>query len=167
MIVSTPTGHFFVCGASEGPTRLNARDGALLQARVGDCNLIRLGFILPPECRLVDPHPLPAGALVPAAWAAITSEMSGEVISAAVAIAYPRDPSRPGVIMEYSARGHKEDAEGIVRRMAEEGLKMRGLEIGDIRSLAVQHRVEQIGSAFAGVVLWDGEMLKKMSVRSE
>ena len=41
--------------------------------------------------------------------------------------------------------------------MAEEGLKMRGLEVKEIRSVAVQHKVEKTGTAFASVVLWDLE----------
>jgi len=157
MIVKTPSSHFFVCGAAEGSTPSNARDGALLQGRVGEINLFRLGSIVPPGCQLVDPLPLPSGALVPSTYAVITSEIPGEVISAAVAIAYPADESRGAVIMDYSARGHKEDVEGIARRMAEEGLGARGLAVRDIRSLAVQHRVAQIGSAFAGVIFWDAE----------
>ncbi|KIH77873.1 arginine decarboxylase [Geoalkalibacter ferrihydriticus] len=152
---TTPNLHFFTCGSAEAPTRLNSLDAALLTAGLGHANLLKISSVLPPACRFSAPAVLPSGALVPAAYAAITSEMPGEVISAAVAVAYPADAAQPGVIMEYSARGHKEDIEAIVRRMAEEAMRLRGLDIREIRSLAVQHRVEKIGSAFAAVVLWN------------
>ena len=155
MIFKTPTRHFFTCGAAEGLTQANALDAARLAARVGNTNLVKISAIIPPGSELVASRELPAGALVPAACAAITSDIPGDVISAGVAAAYPADPTQTGLIMEYSSRGHKEDVEAIVRRMAQEGLKMRGQDVKEIRSIAVQHRVEKIGGVFAAVVLWD------------
>ena len=149
--------HFLTCGAAEGPTRPNALDGALLQAGVGNVNLVRISSVVPPGSRFVEPAPLAAGTIVPAAYATITSELPGEVISAGVAVAYPRDESLPALIMEYSAAGHKEDIEAIVRRMARESLARRDQAVGDIRSIAVQHKVKTLGTAFAAVVLGDGK----------
>lgn len=157
MIFKTPTSHFLTCGSAEGRTKLNSFDGALLASNIGNTNLVKMSSIIPPGCTRVEPHALPQGALVPVAYAAITSDMPGEVISAGVAAAYPQDSSQAGLIMEYSSRGHKEDIEGIVRHMAAEGLAMRGQEVADIRSIAVQHKVETIATAFAAVVLWDLE----------
>jgi arginine decarboxylase len=79
------------------------------------------------------------------------------MICAAVAGAWPKDPAKPGLIMEYHAHGHREDAESVVRRMAEEGMKKRGWEIREIKSLAIDHKVDTIGAVFAAVVLWDAE----------
>ena len=149
--------HFLTCGAAEGPTRPNALDGALLQAGVGNVNLVRISSVVPPGSRFVEAAPLAAGTIVPAAYATITSELPGEVISAGVAVAYPRDESLPALIMEYSAAGHKEDIEAIVRRMAQESLARRDQAVGDIRSIAVQHKVKTLGTAFAAVVLGDGK----------
>ena len=155
MLMKTPTTHFFACGSSEGYTQLNSFDGALLKAGIGNTNLVKMSSIVPPGCKMVEAHPLPQGALVPVAYASICSDMPGEVISAGVAAAYPADEKQAALIMEYSSRGHKADIESIARKMAEEGMKMRGLEIKEIRSIAVQHKVEKIGTAFAAVVLWD------------
>ncbi len=157
MLFKTPTSHFFSCGSSEGTTALNSFDGALLQANIGNTNLIRVSSMIPPRCRLFEPHTLPQGALVPAAYASITSEQPGEIISAAIAAAYPKDKKQAGLVMEYASQGSKEEIEAVACRMAEEGLMMRGLEVKNIRSIAVQHRVERIGTAFAAVVLWDLE----------
>lgn len=153
MPFATTKNHFFTCGAAEGITPRNSRDAALLIARIGNVNVVRVGSVVPPGSAFIEPRELSPGDLVPAVCAAITSEMPGEIISAGVAVAYPAEPGIPGMIMDYSAPGHKADIEAIVRRMAEEALRTRNLAVGEIRSLSVQHRVEKIGSAVAAVVL--------------
>jgi len=155
MIFKTPTTHFFTCGSAEGDTQFNSFDGALLAAKIGNANLVKLRAIIPPKSKLVEPLELPLGALVPVTYAAITSDLPGEIVSAGIAAAYPTDEEKSGFIMKYSARGHKEDIEAIVRRMAEESLKTRGLDVKEIRSISVQHKVENIGTALAAVILWD------------
>lgn len=157
MIIKTPTTHTFVTGSSEGYTPLNAFDGALLAAGVGNTNLVKMSSIVPPGTKEVPVAALklPPGALVPIAYAAMESDIPGSMICAAVAAAWPVESDRPGLIMEYHAHGHREDAEAVVRRMAEEGMKKRGWAIREIRSAAIDHKVEKIGAAFAAVVLWD------------
>lgn len=156
MVIPTPTTHTFVTGASEGFTPLNAFDAALLDAGVGNTNLFRMSSIIPPGTQEVPVSELalPAGALVPTAYASMQSDIPGSIICAAAAAAWSDDPSRPGLIMEYHAHGHREDAEAVVRRMAEEGLKARGWQVHRIQSVSIDHRVSKIGAVFAGVVLW-------------
>lgn len=156
MVFKTPTKYYFVTGSSEGYSSLNAFDGALLDAKIGNTNLVRMSSILPPKCEEIEViEQLPYGALVPVAYASMTSSGAGEIISSAVAIAYPVDENKPGLIMEYSARGHKEDAKEIVEKMAEKGMNMRHEKIKEIRSMSVEHKVEHIGATFAAIVLWD------------
>jgi len=146
-----PKRFFLTCGRGEGSTPLNAFDAALLDAGIGDLNIVKVSSILPPGCKegvtRLDP-----GSIVPAAFAYIISEIPGEVISAAVAVAIPEDPEQPGLIMEYSARGHREEAEAIVRRMAEEGMALRSRAIRDVKSCAVEFKVKRIGAVLAAVV---------------
>ena len=157
MIIKTPTSHTFVTGSSEGYTPLNAFDGALLAAGVGNTNLVKMSSIVPPGTRevAISELVLPPGALVPIAYAAMESDIPGSMICAAVAAAWSTDPAKPGLIMEYHAHGHRVDAESVVRRMAEEGMRKRGWEVKTLKSVAIEHRVEKIGAAFAAVVLWD------------
>jgi len=154
VIFKAPTQYFLVSGASEGYTPLNAFDGALLQAGIGNTNIVKMSSIVPPHCKAISPIPLPPGALVPAAYACITSDIPGEIISAAVAVAFPKDRNYPGLVMEYSARGHKKEIEQIVRHMALEGMKLRSQEIRDLKSMAIEYKVKKIGAALAAVVLW-------------
>ena len=155
MITKIPTKYFLVAGSSEGMTNLNSFDGALLNAGIGNTNLIKVSSILPPKCENIEPIQIPYGAIVPIAYASITSQLEGEVIAAAVAVAIPEDDKKPGLIMEYSSRGRKEDIEEIVRNMAKHGMELRGEKIKEIKSISTQHKVTNIGTAFAGVVLWD------------
>ena len=148
----TPTRFFLTAGSSEGYTPLNAFDAALLSSGVGDVNLVKLSSIIPPACRLVERFSLMPGSLVPVAYASITSHLPGELIAAAVACALPVDPSQPGVIMEYSARGGAENAEEIVREMARQAFTTRNRELKEIVSTSVEHHVQSIGSTFAGVI---------------
>ena len=146
--------YFFVQGNAEGFTPLNAFDGALLSAGVGNTNLIKLSSILPPNAQMIEPFVLPQGDLVPVAYASKSSDITGQIISSAVAIGIPEDDSHAGVIMEYSVGGRRDTAESIVRKMAEEALIYRGLKIKRIESISAEHTVERIGATFAGVVLW-------------
>ncbi|MGA1795929.1 MAG: pyruvoyl-dependent arginine decarboxylase [bacterium] len=150
----TPRYFFFVKGAAEGYTPLNAFDGALIDAGVGNFNLVKVSSIIPPRCTEIRDHSIPPGSLVPIAYASIISDIPGEVISAAVAAALPEDDERPGLIMEYSSRGHKEEIESIVRNMAEQGMAKRGTRIARLQSVAIESKVQHIGAAFAGVMLW-------------
>ena len=134
---------------------LNAFDGALLQAGIGNTNIVRMSSIVPPHCQRVDPIPLPPGALIPAAYASIISDIPGEIIAAGIAIALPEAEDLNGLIMEYSAKGERSKIEEIVRTMAVEGMKLRGWRIKDLTSIAVECKVKKVGAALAAVVLWD------------
>ncbi len=154
MIFKTPTQYFLVSGASDGFTPLNAFDGALLKAGIGNTNIVKMSSIVPPHCKRISPIALPPGALVPAAYAAITSDIPGEIISAGIAVALPEDENQNGLIMEYSAKGEQRKIEEIVRNMAIEGMKLRAWPIKDLKSMSIECRVDKVGAALAAVVLW-------------
>ncbi len=155
MIVPTPTKYFLALGCAEGITELNAFDSALLNAGVGNTNLVRMSSILPPRCEEVESVQLPPGALVPTAYASAASKTPGDVITAAVAIAFPEDEEHPGLIMEHHGHAPRAQVEEEVRRMAEAGMAFRGKEIREIKSVAAEHVVRETGAAFAGVILWN------------
>ena len=155
MMIKTPTKYFMVTGTAEGYMELNAFDSALLDAGIGNTNLVKMSSILPPECQEIDPVTIPLGSLLPVAYSGITCSVPGEVVSAGIAIALPEDPTLNGLIMEYSAYGRSDIVEEIVTRMAKEGMDARGYAIKEIKTCVVEHRVKNKGAAFAAVVLWD------------
>ncbi|MBE3599240.1 MAG: arginine decarboxylase, pyruvoyl-dependent [Limnochordaceae bacterium] len=147
-----PTRYTLAAGAAEGVTELNAFDNALLAAGIGNLNLIRVSSILPAGARRTEYLDLPAGSLTPTAYGTLTSATPGERIAAAVAVAVSE--SGFGVIMEFTGRCTREQAEAQVRAMAEEALAGRGLAVRELHVRAVDHQVERIGCVVAAVALW-------------
>lgn len=153
MVLETPKNFTLLAGSAEGPTRLNAFDHALLAAGIGNVNLLRVSSILPPHATEVNELKIIPGQLMPTAYGTITSETEGELISAAVAVGVG-EWDEYGVIMEFSGRCGKEQAEEQVAEMARTAFLQRGREIKRIIVRASEHRVEKIGCAFAAVALW-------------
>ncbi len=140
-------------GNAEGSTSLNAFDNALLAAGIGNINLVKISSILPPA---VDVVPLPRikpGAVVPTAYAAMTSEVPGEVIAAAVGWAVPDDPALNGIIMEFHDKATRQEAERMIVHMLQEAFRARGWRIREMKVAAAEHQVERTGCALAAVTL--------------
>lgn len=154
MIIARPDKYFLVSGFAEGPTLLNAFDNALMAAGVGNTNLVRMSSILPPNCQLIQPVKLPYGALVPVAYAEESCDEAGVLVAAAVAAGIPDDPELPGVIMEHHMRADEQVCREAVIRKVEAAFEQRKYKLTDIKVASVCGKVQQIGSAFAGVVLW-------------
>ncbi|WP_048058070.1 pyruvoyl-dependent arginine decarboxylase [Methanothermococcus okinawensis] len=143
-----------VAGVGDANNPLNAFDMALLDAGIGNLNLIRISSIMPPKAEVIPLPKIPMGSLVPTAYGYQTSDVKGETVSAAISVAIPKDKELCGLIMEYEGICGKKEAEDTVRNMAKEGFEMRGWEIDKIISIASEHVVENIGCAFAAAALW-------------
>lgn len=155
-MVQTPNIFALVKGAAEGRTRLNAFDNSLIEAGVGDTNLMRMSSILPPgaEQRSITDFDLPRGGLIPLAYATIDSTTPGRYISSAIAVGIPEDEEEPGVIMEFEDHSKLENVESIVRQMVVDAFEYRNRELKEIKSIGIEHQVETCGSTFAAAVLW-------------
>ncbi len=140
-------------GRAEGGTPLNAFDNALLAAGIGNVNLIKVSSIIPPDVAIVDLPKIRPGALIPTAYATVTSDVPGQTLSAAVGYALPDDPLKPGVIMEFHDTATQRDAERAIRAMLHEAFAVRGEGIRELKVFAVEHTVERVGCALAAVVL--------------
>jgi arginine decarboxylase len=146
-------------GHAEGSTPLNAFDNALLAAGIGNVNLVKVSSILPPEVTVIGLPKLKPGALIPTAYAAMTSEVPGETIAAAVGYAVPDDPAKNGVIMEYHGHATRRQAEQAIRGMLEEAFRVRREPIRELRVFAAEHTVERVGCAVAAIALLADEDL--------
>lgn len=156
MMVNTPNIFCLVKGASEGRTRLNAFDNSLLNAGIGDTNLMRMSSILPPgaQKRPIDDLNLPPGGLIPLAYATIDSTTPGRFISSAIAVGIPEDDSQPGVIMEFEDHSKLDNVEEIARQMVIDAFEYRSRELKEIKSIGIEHKVENCAATFAAAVLW-------------
>lgn len=146
--------YFLTAGAGHASTPLNAFDAALIRAGIGDTNLIRMSSILPPGCVEIRPYELVKGSWVPVAYGELISAEPGKLISAAVAVGIPEDPSAAGLIMEHTLMGEPDACEEKARLMVREGMEIiRGIRIKEVKSIATSLMVERVGAVFAAVVL--------------
>jgi arginine decarboxylase len=149
---SIPNAVWASAGAAEGDTELNAFDNALLEARIGNLNLIRVSSVLPEGAAVLDePLTITPGSLVPTVYASHVSSRPGETIAAAIGIGVG-DASH-GMIYESHGRSRFE-AESAVRQMIDEGFTRRGLRLKNVIVRSIEHRVDRIGCTVAAAVLW-------------
>jgi len=153
-MVATPNIYKLVRGSGEGRMPLNAFDIALLNAGVGDTNLVRMSSIVPPGAEEVNDILLPKGGLIPIAYATLSSTTPGEILSAAIAVGIPEDPNEPGVIMEFEDFRPLSFVEETVRQMVVDGFEYRNRKLKSIKSLGIEHTTIKNGSVFAAAVLW-------------
>jgi len=151
-MLPTPKKFFLTAANAEGNSKLNAFDNALLKARIGNVNLLRVSSILPPGCEYDPELRIPEGSLVPTAYGSIISDVPGEIISAAVAIGLSSHAF--GVIMEYSGKCSANEAKATITRMVEEAFEVRQMRLIEIKVAAIEHIVERIGCAYAAVPMW-------------
>ncbi len=140
-------------GRAEGPTKLNAFDNALLDAEIGDVNLIKVSSILPSGTELVPVPKFPAGNMVNCVLAYTSSDVEGDLISAVVAVATSDDF---GCVVENTGINRdpediKKEAEYMVRYM----MDVRGLDIKEIIIADESHIVKKQGAVVAAVVYID------------
>ena len=145
-----------VAGRGKGHTRLNAFDGSLVSAKVGNYNLLRVSSILPPNAERVSNLDVPQGAALLIAYGFQESSELHQRVSAACAVAIPKNRDVVGVITEYEMNGTAKDTVAIVRGMAEEAMKLRGIEIAEILDVSAEIVCESDGHvcAFAGIALF-------------
>jgi len=142
-----------VSGAAEGDSELTAFDNALLKAGIGHLNLIAVTSIFPEGAALAPLPQIPTGTLTPTVYAKMVSETPGEVISSCIGVGVT---PRGGVLMEAHGPWTSQEIEDRVRKMVEEGMRVRGLDPYELHFATAEHRVERIGSAVAAAVLWRG-----------
>jgi len=150
-VLPTPKKYMVTAAGAEGTSKLNAFDNALLQAGIGNINLIRVSSILPPDAEFDADLRFPLGALVPTAYGSITSDIPGELIAAAVGVAVSETF---GVIMEFAGKCSGQEAHAAVSGMLDEVFATRGLKIVERKIAACEHRVNQVGCCLAAVPLW-------------
>jgi len=143
-----------VCGNSEGATELNAFDNALLQAGIGNLNLVKVTSIIPPFAELVELPSIEPGSLTPTVYTSLTSCNPGDTISCALGAGFPENKGDIGFIAEINMFSSARDAELHVRMMVKKGLNSRGISIGKIVCVSTEHKIEQIGCVFCAAVFF-------------
>lgn len=146
----------FVLGIGNGKDKLDSLDAALLDAGVGNLNLVKVSSILPPGCTYCATPKWVEGQTIYCAYTSPISNTKGGVILAAIAVAKPKRKNLPGVIMEYSGSVHQETGEKIVREMCVRGMRRRSIKNYEVTVKSKECIVETgYYCVFAGVILND------------
>lgn len=137
-------------GRAEGPTKLNSFDNALLDAGIGDVNLIKVSSIVSGGTKIVKLPELEGGAMINCVLAHAFSDQKGDYITAVIALAMA---DSLGCVVEHSGVNKepqeiKIEAENMVRHMME----IRGLKMKEIIVEMVSHEVVNRGSAVAALI---------------
>ena len=133
-------------------SKLNAFDRALLEAGIGNCNLVPVSSIIPAGAEECEVHEIPAGSIVFVVIARMDGS-DGEELGAGIAWAWEKD-RRFGLVVE----AHDNMDSGKLKRILDDRLmemaEVRGVELVDIK-----YRVESLkvpkgyyGSVIAALV---------------
>jgi len=137
-----PTRIVLTSGIGIGQTKLNAFDNALLNAGIGNFNLLQASSIIPPKAEIIyltkdkQEKLLPKiGSVVPTVYCHIYGERVGEKIVAVLGLGVPKNyKEHNGVIFEFAGSNvTKDKAKKLVKKMIEEAFKARNLEIEKIQ----------------------------------
>jgi arginine decarboxylase len=146
---------WIVSGTGTGNTALTAFDAAVLNAGIGNFNLVKVSSIVPPGCVLEKESPeafLNPGSIVHCAFAHGVAKRGDEPVSAAVGVALPERPDAIGVIMEIAVPSDEDEARKIVRGMCQESMEMRSLGVKEILLASAQARPPEDEDCFSVAV---------------
>ncbi|WP_418489656.1 pyruvoyl-dependent arginine decarboxylase [Frisingicoccus sp.] len=148
-----PTHYTIVSGKGYSEYPLVAFDNALIDAGIGDYNLVKVSSILPADCQYETHIDISRGSIVYAAYATATVS-EGQEMSLAVAVAVPSETEESGVIFETSSLDN--DAEQIVHAMCCEAMKKRRKLIGDIKSstITISGKSGMYVCGVSAVIMW-------------
>lgn len=125
-------------GVGVGSTNLNSFDSALLNAGVGNLNLVKVSSIIPSGAKIINISkgftkdlPLP-GSLTPAVYSFISSSRSGERITAVLVVGIPKNKKKSGIIFELARNDSFQKAKRSCEKMIKEAFRMRGIKLDKI-----------------------------------
>lgn len=140
--MDTSKNYIITSGKGSDRFELVSFDKALYDSKLANYNLVRVSSILPPNC--LEQHGVTAkpGSVLFTAYASISDNKEG-IISAAVGVGIPENPTEVGVIMEYSCCNTKEVSIDIVSQMVQSAMRLRGSKIKDIKIASAEVSVSE------------------------
>lgn len=137
-------------GESEGPTKLNAFDNALLDAGIGNVNLIPVSSMLPSKIEIIPLPKLEPGEMTNCVLSHQYSDNPGDEIAAVIAFAQAKEM---GCVIETSGVNKSiKELEKKAKFMAEYMIEKRGLKIINYKSVIQTHKVIDKASVVAALI---------------
>jgi arginine decarboxylase len=141
-------------------TELGSFDRALLDANLGNYNLVKISSILPPNCQERKDVDVNYGNILYTAYTFMTSA-KGQEFSSAIAVGIPKNKMDIGVIMEYSGIESEIGIKSIVIDMVKEEMQIRGIAVKKIIDMEISSKSKLLKcddsayvSTFAAIALW-------------
>jgi arginine decarboxylase len=136
---------------------LNAFDRALIDAGIGEQNLVAVSSVIPVDARVTDRMEIPMGAITHCVLAQMRG-CEGETISAGIAYAYRKD-GKGGYVAEGHLHGSKESLQEDLRWKMAEMAHIRGLEFGEINFVTEELKIpmDNYGCCIAALVFTEHE----------
>lgn len=143
---AVPSAVVLTSGTGQGTTEHEAFDKALLNAGIGDFNLIRLSSVLPVGAKVLLREigqeridQLTKGSFLPVVYAVAQSDSKGQLISSAIAIGVPKDGQLSGMIFEAikTAEENKAAQEAIL--MVQRAMETRG--VSEFETIVISSQV--------------------------
>ena len=126
-----PSRFFVTVGKSKSKvSELNAFDQALIDAKIGELNLVSVSSILPAGIKKVPRREIPMGSITHCVLAQ-QSGNEGEMISAGIAYAFRKD-GMGGYVAEGHLYGTQKSLREILEWKINEMAKLRDIEFGPI-----------------------------------
>jgi len=151
--------YFFITSgkALSRVSKLNAFDRALLNAGLGNYNLVQVSSIVPPHAKLIEPVKLPIGSIVFVVMARMDGDPNDE-ISAGIAWAKIKSEDGTegfGVLVEGHGNEEKDTLVKKLTGMCIDMAEARGMIVEDIKVKVEEMRVpdDHYGSVIATAVL--------------
>ncbi|MEW5759781.1 MAG: pyruvoyl-dependent arginine decarboxylase [Candidatus Thermoplasmatota archaeon] len=148
-----PTKFFVTSGkAVSKVSDLNAFDMALLDAGIGEQNLVSVSSILPRGIKQVEPMKLPTGAITYCVLAQQRGN-EGEMISAGIVYGFRAD-KKGGYVAEGHIHGDRKALKEILQWKIEEMVKLRQAELKEIKYKTEELSIpmDHYGACLAAVV---------------
>ena len=148
---------FFITSSSAVSTisGLNAFDRALIDAGIGEQNLVSVSSVIPIGAEQIDRKEMPMGAVTHCVLAQMRGT-EGEMISAGIAYAF-RNDGKGGYVAEGHMHGSKESLKNDLQWKMEEMSRIRGVELGSIGFVIeeLEIPVDNYGCCLAALVFTD------------
>jgi Uncharacterized conserved protein len=151
-----PSKYFVTCGtAVSDVSDLNAFDKALIEAGIGEQNLLCVSSVIPDGAKLIEPRELPMGAVTHCVLAQMRGS-EGEMISAGIAYALRKD-GRGGYVAEGHLYGSERSLRDVLKWKMEEMGRIRNVELNEIQFASTEMSIpkDHYGACIAALVFTD------------
>ena len=134
---------------------LNSFDCALLNAGMGNYNLVKVSSILPYNCMRKEEIDMQEGCPLHVAYGTFSYQGDNTTIASAISVAIPNDNS-VGVIMEDAGIGTREDFLTRTIAMVRAAMKVRGCSQYTILSSSIEalSNSNTVTTVFSGLAMW-------------